>query len=254
MWKVVIIILLGLVAAASVILLEDWALWLRQERRIARNRGVKDMGTNDPNLSITSTPVPYFPTPVSMTNPYDVASTQPPTIEISRHVLMWRHQATQERGSAGGDWTLGYMVARCEGNRQFWSRHPALDRRHNAPQPFCTCGIYGRETLYNDFHNGVHILLAGWGVIVEHEAGFRTQFGQVVAFTYASPHQQGRDTVWDKLGIQHPRSLEGLIKVADYYNKNPDALYDEVERLGLERQFRQGDDEPDDMPWRIGNA
>lgn len=89
---------------------------------------------------------------------------------------VWQWDAAGLKSLNGETWLpRKRLQARCRDN--------ATCRFHEAPQFTCTCGIYASKILdhlrrtRSWQHGGVHGQVSLWGSVVEHEQGFRAEFG-----------------------------------------------------------------------------
>lgn len=196
-----------------------------KREKLARANVVTSSGTSFTGSSYSiSVPAASYNPPLTMSPPamdYTTYTSHDP-------VLMWRGYSDPAMGSYRGDWTSGYLEARCEGNQGFWTTYETPHA--TSPHPYCSCGIYG-------YSKGMPAhpytaLTAGYGIVIEHDRGYRVEHAQIIAY-----FSNGRmpDGVWP--GITRCKTPEKLMRVRDYYSKHGDELWIEIERLRLERMY-----------------
>jgi hypothetical protein len=94
---------------------------------------------------------------------------------------VWRWDATGLRSLNGVRWIPGQpLAARCN-LRKVWIAGRTIHVDHDAPQPDCRCGVYASKNLddlrsIRFWESGARSEVFLWGLTVEHERGFRSQF------------------------------------------------------------------------------
>lgn len=223
-----------------------------RDRRERRERLLKgnDPGTAPVNTSAFVQNVSSTTNKLTKISLYPVAYPTPahmrmPSYQATEYILGWRTQNGID-GSWGIPWTAGFMGATCKRDSPGVSSY-ARATSHSAPHLDCACGIYSTKKLATT-SGGLLVLVAQSGTIIEHDLGYRSEEAQIVAFTVIAkqhPYALQAADLWKGLGITQCRSVEKLTRVYDFYSKNPNALYDEVERLALERQFHLSPEDPE---------
>jgi hypothetical protein len=105
----------------------------------------------------------------------------------------------------GHFWKPGKNVASCR-NAGIRAWHA---RNHPAPAPGCTCGLYACHDLSGvPWTGGLNLfvltVVAGSGIVVIHERGWRAQFARIVAFSDEFP----APIVWPFGGREKVRGIK----------------------------------------------